>query len=179
MRKIILLLTLVLSSCTTPPVSPDSPTPMPSGSLINSFDSCVAAGYPVMESYPARCSTPDGQSFSEEIGNEIDMKDKIILSNPRPNQVILSPLEVTGQAVGPWYFEASFGVKLFDSQGNLLVQAPATTAEEWMTSDFVPFTANLTFNPGNDTNGTLVLEKANPSGLLENEESLTLPVRFK
>jgi hypothetical protein len=30
---------------------------------INSFDECVAAGYPVMESFPPRCSTPDGRSF--------------------------------------------------------------------------------------------------------------------
>lgn len=33
---------------------------------INNFDDCAAAGYPIQESYPARCVTPDGQSFTQE-----------------------------------------------------------------------------------------------------------------
>lgn len=33
---------------------------------INSFDDCAAAGYPIMESYPPRCMTPDGRSFTDE-----------------------------------------------------------------------------------------------------------------
>ncbi len=31
---------------------------------INSYQDCVDAGYPIMESYPERCSTPDGKSFT-------------------------------------------------------------------------------------------------------------------
>lgn len=34
---------------------------------INSFEECAAAGYPVMESYPKRCNTPDGRSFTRQI----------------------------------------------------------------------------------------------------------------
>ncbi|MFH0860175.1 MAG: hypothetical protein V1921_03145 [Candidatus Altiarchaeota archaeon] len=34
---------------------------------INSFDSCVSAGNPVMESYPRQCSTSDGKTFVEEL----------------------------------------------------------------------------------------------------------------
>ncbi|MBN2095528.1 MAG: hypothetical protein JW727_05750 [Candidatus Aenigmarchaeota archaeon] len=34
---------------------------------ISSFEECVAAGYPVLESYPRQCRTPDGQVFVEEI----------------------------------------------------------------------------------------------------------------
>lgn len=33
---------------------------------INSYKECVAAGYPIMESYPERCMTPDGHSFVNE-----------------------------------------------------------------------------------------------------------------
>ncbi|MEW6723053.1 MAG: hypothetical protein AB1324_07355, partial [Candidatus Micrarchaeota archaeon] len=33
---------------------------------INSFDDCVDAGYPVMESYPRQCRTPDGRTFISE-----------------------------------------------------------------------------------------------------------------
>jgi hypothetical protein len=34
---------------------------------IRSFDECVAAGYPVMESYPRQCRVPGGPSFTEEV----------------------------------------------------------------------------------------------------------------
>lgn len=35
--------------------------------LIMSFEECVAAGYPVMESYPRRCATVDGKHFVEDV----------------------------------------------------------------------------------------------------------------
>ena len=33
---------------------------------ISSFDECKAAGYPIMESYPEQCATPDGRTFVNE-----------------------------------------------------------------------------------------------------------------
>ncbi len=38
---------------------------------ITSFDECVAAGYPVMESYPAKCSVPGGQTFVDRAADAI------------------------------------------------------------------------------------------------------------
>ena len=35
---------------------------------INSFDECVAVGYPVMESYPEQCNA-DGKHFVRDISN--------------------------------------------------------------------------------------------------------------
>lgn len=32
---------------------------------VNSFDECAAAGYPIAESYPEQCITPDGRSFTK------------------------------------------------------------------------------------------------------------------
>jgi hypothetical protein len=34
---------------------------------INTFEECINAGYPIMESYPRRCSVPGGPTFAEEI----------------------------------------------------------------------------------------------------------------
>ena len=36
---------------------------------INSFDDCANAGYPIMESYPRQCKTPDGTNYIEDITN--------------------------------------------------------------------------------------------------------------
>jgi len=38
---------------------------------INDFEDCVLAGYPVMESFPRRCSTPDGRTFTENTNKQV------------------------------------------------------------------------------------------------------------
>ncbi|MDD2656045.1 MAG: Gmad2 immunoglobulin-like domain-containing protein [Patescibacteria group bacterium] len=146
---------------------------------IENFDDCVSAGNPVMESYPRQCNTKDGQHFTEEIGNELSLQDKIILDNPRPNQIITSPLTITGKARGTWFFEASFPVVLTDWDGIIIAQGIATAKSDWMTEDFVPFEATLTFQtPTYKNNGSLILKKDNPSGLPEYDEALEIPVLF-
>lgn len=41
---------------------------------ISNFEECAAAGYPIMESYPARCMTPDKRSFTQELSEEEQKK---------------------------------------------------------------------------------------------------------
>ncbi len=145
---------------------------------ITNFEECAAAGNPVMESYPRQCRA-GGKNFTEYIGNELEKTDLIRIDSPRPNETVTSPLEITGEARGTWYFEASFPVKLLDGNGNQLGIIPAQAQGEWMTENFVPFKATLEFiTPTTDT-GTLVLEKDNPSGLPENDDSLIVPVKFR
>jgi len=141
------------------------------------FEECVAAGYPVEESYPARCSAPE-KMFTEDIGNEQERKNIVRISYPRPNATITSPLSLSGEARGTWYFEASFPIELHDEEGNLIVQHFAEAQGEWMTESFVPFKGTLIFEKPKGTRGTLILRKDNPSGLPENDSSLIVPVRF-
>ena len=146
---------------------------------INNFEECVSAGYPVLESYPRQCKTPDGKSFTEDIGNELEKSDLIKIDNPRPNQIIESPLFVKGEARGNWYFEASFPAKLFDDNGFLLGITIAQALGNWMTEDFVPFNVILPFAVPSTSKGRLILEKDNPSGLPEYADELRIPVYFK
>ena len=104
--------------------------------------------------------------------------DLITVDYPTANAVVESPLTVTGEARGTWYFEASFPVQLLDANDNVIASAPAQAQGDWMTTDYVPFSVTLTFpKPSTDT-GTLVLKKDNPSGLPQNENELRIPVRF-
>lgn len=144
---------------------------------VGNFEEC-AQHYPIMESYPRRCATPDGRTFTEDIGNELEKQDIIRIDSPRPNEIVGSPLTITGEARGPWFFEASFPVRLLDENGDELASGIATAQGEWMTEDFVPFTAELEFILSGNGKGTLILEKDNPSGLPENDDSLIVPVRF-
>lgn len=145
---------------------------------ITGYDECVAAGYPVMESWPPRCAVPNGPSFTQDIGNELEKADLIRIDTPRPTQQVSSPLQISGQARGSWFFEASFPVKLLDASGATFASGIATAQGEWMTTEFVPFTATLEFSASAGSAGTLVLQKDNPSGLPEHDDQLIVPVKF-
>ncbi|OHA68867.1 MAG: hypothetical protein A3J68_01920 [Candidatus Wildermuthbacteria bacterium RIFCSPHIGHO2_02_FULL_48_16] len=132
----------------------------------------------MLESYPRQCKTPSGQTFAEDIGNELEKANLIRISTPRPNQTIYSPLVVQGEARGTWFFEASFPVRLFDGNGKEIALGIAQAQDEWMTESFVPFRTELTFENPETATGTLVLEKDNPSGLPENADELRVPIRF-
>lgn len=99
--------------------------------------------------------------------------------NVAANQTINFPFTLTGEARGTWYFEASFPVRLEDLNGNLLQQTYAMAQGEWMTEDFVPFQSQV-LNPENlsVTQGVLVIEKDNPSGLPEYADEVRVPVKF-
>ncbi len=144
------------------------------------FEECVKAGNPVMESYPRQCRDGD-RTFTENIGNEFDKTDLIRIDAPRPNQLIQSPLTITGEARGSWFFEASFPIDLTNWDGLIVAQGFASAKGDWMTTEFVPFEAELTFTVDKNATGnkgTLILRKANPSGLPEHEDSLEVPVVF-
>lgn len=151
---------------------------LPMGNIAN-FEDCVAAGYPVMETYPSTCKTPQGKTFMQDIGNELEKLNLIQASNPRPGQTIESPLTIDGEARGFWYFEASFPARLLDGNGKEIAVTPIAAQGEWMTQEFVPFKGILTFPTPTTNRGTLILEKDNPSGLPENADELQIPIVFK
>ena len=43
----------------------------PIESIVESFEECIAAGNPVMESYPRQCRTDDGKNFVEKINSSL------------------------------------------------------------------------------------------------------------
>lgn len=105
-------------------------------------------------------------------------EDLIQVESPQANDTITSPLVIKGKARGFWFFEASFPIRLYDDNGELLTTAIAQAQDDWMTEEFVPFTAELKFENPKTEKGTLVLEKDNPSGLPENADELKMPVLF-
>lgn len=145
---------------------------------INSFEEC-AKSFPVMESYPGRCVTSDGRSFTQDIGNELEYTDEILIETPRPNQTITSSFRIAGQARGSWYFEADFPVELVDGNNKSLAISHAQAQGEWMTSEFVPFEGKIIFQKPTTQSGTLIIRNANPSGLAENQKELRIPVMFE
>ena len=123
-------------------------------------------------------------NIEEPSKDSLNYKDLVILESPLPEEVITNPLVIKGQARGTWFFEASFPVILADWDGRIIAQGIATATDDWMTEEFVPFTASLEFeNPENigdfSRRGALILKKDNPSGLPEHDDALEITVYFK
>jgi hypothetical protein len=103
----------------------------------------------------------------------------IRVQSPIAGEIIRSPFKITGEAVGFWYFEADFPVRLYDEKDSLLSTAIAMAQGEWMTENFVPFETELVFQiPAGQKTGKLVFERSNPSDMREHDRSLTIPVKF-
>lgn len=168
-------LLFVGAGCTMSSTTPPTPAPRVD---VTSFETCVAAGNPVMESYPRQCRA-GGTTYVENVGNAVDKTDLIQVTTPAPNATVSSPVTVSGQARGTWFFEASFPVRLLDINGTELGVGIAQAQGDWMTEEFVPFTASVTYTAETAGTGMLILEKDNPSGLLEFADQLELPVRYE
>lgn len=106
----------------------------------------------------------------------IEYKDLIKIDVSQFSQKISSPLLIQGQARGVWFFEASFPIYLQSLNGELLGQGLATAMQDWMTEDFVYFTAEINFDKKNLDQALLIFKKDNPSGLLEFEDQFIIPV---
>lgn len=99
------------------------------------------------------------------------------LENPQANEVVSSPIDIEGEATGPWYFEANFGLKLVNEEsGDIIAQSYVTALDDWMTEESVDFNGTLEYEVDQETEALLILESANPSGLAENQMTYTVPL---
>lgn len=110
-----------------------------------------------------------------------EKSERIVMISPQPLESISSPVTVTGQARGNWFFEASFPVVIVNWDGLIIGEGFATADGDWMTTEFVPYTAEVYFSPDPNAysqNGAIILQRDNPSGLPEYDEALEIPVVF-
>jgi hypothetical protein len=97
---------------------------------------------------------------------------------PAINDTLVSPVIVMGEVPGNWSFEASFPVKILDAKGNVVAKATAQLLGEWMTTKLVPFSAKLTYASAVSGNGVLLLQKDNPSGMPQNDDTVSIPIHL-
>ncbi len=120
------------------------------------------------------------KEMPEELATTTGNTDIIRLTSPRSGEAIESPLIITGEARGPWYFEATFPVVLTDWDGLIIAQHYAEAQDSWMTTEYVPFRAVLEFEkPAYGERGSLILRKSNASGLPEHDDALEISIKFK
>lgn len=150
-------------------------------SSIKSFEECEAAGFPIREMYPRQCVLPDGRLYAEEIEVKSEYRnaseDMIRIATPHAGGVVGKEFVVTGEARGPWFFEATFPIDIVGQNGSIIGGSFATAQGEWMTTDFVQFKSEIIDLPSAYIGPAwLVLKKDNPSGLPEHDASMWVPI---
>jgi hypothetical protein len=99
----------------------------------------------------------------------------IVVDTPHGGMAVSNPFTVSGKARGNWYFEASFPLQVVDTDGTIILTMPVQAQRDWMTTEFVPFSGSV--DVGNFKGpATVVFMKDNPSGLSENDASLSIPI---
>lgn len=113
------------------------------------------------------------------VDNNPSFEDMLVVESLNNNDTIASPITITGKARGGWYFEASFPIEIQNASGTKIAEGPAQALSDWMTEDYVPFSATLTYpaQPAGSV-GKVILRNDNPSGLPENDKSLEIPIVF-
>ncbi|MCK9187324.1 MAG: Gmad2 immunoglobulin-like domain-containing protein [Candidatus Colwellbacteria bacterium] len=154
--------------------------PQKKEAAVSNFTECKEKGYLITDSDPRQCHTPDGKIFTEGVGPTLSEKDDLIqLETPKPNETVSSPIAIKGKARGFWFFEASFPASIISTEGNIIGQGAIMTADNWMTEDFVNFAGEINISDSSyEGNAILILGKANPSGLAEFSDNLSVPIRI-
>ncbi len=106
------------------------------------------------------------------------MPEDIKVTSPSCGAKVTSPLKVSGEAKGTWFFEASFPIRVEDSNGQKLGDGFVSAKGEWMTESFVPFDGKVEFVESITKTGYLVLMADNPSGLPANAKEYKIPIKF-
>lgn len=102
--------------------------------------------------------------------------DLIQVELPYPGAVTGKEFSVKGKARGFYFFEASFPVELQTPAGDVLYTGIATAEGDWMTEDFVKFTAPMKAPSTFMGPAVLVLKNDNPSGMPEKDSSVSFPI---
>ena len=102
---------------------------------------------------------------------------QITINNLVPGQTIHTPFTVTGIIAG-WFFEGSFPVYMNDNLGNRIGAGIASSSQDWMTANPIPFSVTLPAVSYTGP-GTLVFHNDNASGEPQNDDSYTVPVIFQ
>lgn len=162
----------------------DRPQDNRQSSDISSFEECAAANHPILESHPRQCAVPGGATFTEDIDDDITYQNAnsqdIKITNPQPGATVEREFEVTGQAVGAWFFEASFTVEVVAPSGDRVAQTIVNAEGDWMQEGLVNFKSEIVQLPSAyEGEATLILRKNNPSGLPQNDASVSIPITVK
>jgi len=118
-------------------------------------------------------------SPSPEISIKNERIASVYLTNIERDSEISLPIEIEGQAVGKWFFEASFPAIVINNKEEIVAQGIMQAQGEWMTEEHVPFKGKLEKIADYTGPAFIVLKKDNPSGEARFDEDVRISVIIK
>lgn len=188
-----------LTGCTRPPTLPDEQpdtTPSTGDQVVCTTEYAPVCGEttpncqeppcaPIRKTYSNACEADKAgaeiiaEGSCPEIHRTGNTADRVEIISPLAGSSVDSPIEIQTRLPGNWLFEASAPVVLTNRDGLIIAEGTITTPDDRMTTDLVVATGSISFELDPDSysdQGYLILQKANPSGLPENDEAVEIPV---
>ncbi len=120
--------------------------------------------------------TDETKDTKAELTYKNSDSDLIQIKSPMPGETVGKEFKITGKARGNWYFEASFPIELTTPDGQVLGGGIGQAKGNWMTEDFVEFSGEMQTPSAFYGPAILILKKDNPSGMPENDASVSIPI---
>lgn len=138
----------------------------------------VSEQKPKTNHFFATSTTSSSSAPAHDISAVSVLSKKISVTSPAPHSSVDSHFIVEGQAPGSWYFEAVFPIQIRDSHNDVIGHASARAQSDWQTSKLVSFVAPVSIDNYHGP-ATIILLRDNPSGLPENDDSISIPIIIK
>lgn len=136
----------------------------------------ICCKYELCEQLTGMCSE-DEEVNEEEVLSE--KGNKLVLENLKDGDTVDEDFEVKGKVSGEWFFEGTFPVRVLTENEEIIKSLSATTDDDWMTSDLVSFSFKLDTNLEKESVVVIRFEKANPSGIGENDDYAQVTITIK
>lgn len=130
---------------------------------------------PLPKEIPHATSTIPAASKKPKVPAQ-PMSARVHVTDPGSGGSVGQTFTVAGEAPGPWFFEATFPIQVRDGDDDVIGHGSANAQGEWTTNKQVAFTASVHLDEPYSGPATLILLKDNPSGLPENDDSVSVPI---
>lgn len=109
---------------------------------------------------------------------QLDADISVSVTQPELGATITSPVTVTGQAPGTWFFEAVLQFEILSDDGGVVGEEIFVTDEMWMTEDLLDFSLEIEFDSPDANLGFIKVIKHDVSDIPRNKNFFYWPISF-
>lgn len=106
-------------------------------------------------------------------------KNDIFVTFPNPGGDVMSSVTVEGYARGSWYSEGVFPVEVKNVNGLTIGSGEGKANGEWITNDFVPFTAQIALRALYSGPAMVIISKGTQEVGAPSDASLSFPISIQ
>ena len=110
---------------------------------------------------------------------QLPLSESVQVQTPGAGATVENTFTIAGSAPNSWYSEAVFPIQVRDVSDNVIGRGQGHAQSDWTIPGAVVFTSSITLDGIYKGAATLILMRDNPSGLPQNDDSVTIPIIVK